>query len=277
MKKIIVFQNKKKQGSAAVLDTILPVLKRGYECLITDNSQDARALMQSGAEIAVCLGGDGTMLAVAEDAAANGVALLGVNLGHLGYMSELETDESRLLEKLVSGDYAVEERFMLHAELIRGDGVKECYEALNEILVCRGAISKMIGLRLRCDGEDVAAYRADGLIASTPTGSTAYSLSAGGPIIDPKLSLISVCPICPHAFAGSRPMVFSPGSELEIAVSSSYNGDIYLTADGRSSREVGYDDVIRVTGSKLKARFIKLKKNAFYKTLYRKFNAGETL
>ena len=157
---------------------------------------------------------------------------------------------------------------------IYGDGTAEEYGALNEILVCRGAVSKMIRLALRCNGTDVAAYRADGLIVSTPTGSTAYALSAGGPIIDPALSLISVCPICPHTFAGARPLVFSPDSGLEITVSSLYNGDIYLTADGKASRSVNYDDVITVTGSERSVRFIKLKSNAFYQTLYKKFKAG---
>ncbi len=274
MKKLIIFLNKKKPESKNLASAILPILEKGFACTVTDNTDEAAALISAGADAAICLGGDGTILSVASAAAESDTPILGINLGHLGYMSELEANEISMLENLCDGNYGIEKRFMLSAKLIHGDGTAEEYGALNEILVCRGAVSKMIRLALRCNGTDVAAYRADGLIVSTPTGSTAYALSAGGPIIDPALSLISVCPICPHTFAGARPLVFSPDSGLEITVSSLYNGDIYLTADGKASRSVNYDDVITVTGSERSVRFIKLKSNAFYQTLYKKFKAG---
>ena len=264
----------KKPESKSLASAILPILEKGFACTVTDNTDEATALISAGADAAICLGGDGTILSVASAAAESDTPILGINLGHLGYMSELEANEISMLENLCDGNYGIEKRFMLSAKLLHGDGTAEEYGALNEILVCRGAVSKMIRLALRCNGTDVAAYRADGLIVSTPTGSTAYALSAGGPIIDPALSLISVCPICPHTFAGARPLVFSPDSGLEITVSSLYNGDIYLTADGKASRSVNYDDVITVTGSERSVRFIKLKSNAFYQTLYKKFKAG---
>lgn len=275
MKKLIIFQNKKKHGSAELLDKILPILGKNYKCTAADNTADAKKLLLDGADAAICLGGDGTILAIAEEAAKSDTPILGINLGHLGYMAGIEADEAELLQGLCNGDFETEKRFMLKACLIKNGRVAEEFHALNEITVCRGAVSKMIQLNLRCNGSDVAAYRADGLIASTPTGSTAYALSAGGPIIDPALSLISVCPVCPHAFAGARSLVFSPESKLEIEFSSLYDSDIFLTADGKSSVRVYQNDTVTVTGSDRSVRFIKLKKNAFYQTLYKKFKAGE--
>ncbi|MEG1742849.1 MAG: NAD(+)/NADH kinase, partial [Clostridia bacterium] len=222
-------------------------------------------------------GGDGTMLSIAVAAAQNKVPLLGINLGRLGYMTELETDEIPLLSSLKTNEFTVENRIMLSADVIRDGKKAASFTALNEILVCRGSVSRMIDLTLKCDSTSVAAYRADGIIAATPTGSTAYTMSAGGPIIDAKLKLICVCPICPHSFTGSRAIVFSPDSSLEISVSSQYNGDIYLTSDGREHTQIFYDDVVRISRSPLVTGLIKIKKNTFYETLYKKFNFGETI
>ncbi len=274
MKHLIIFQNRKKAGSAELLDRIRQLLEKSFCILTADNTDDARRLMSQGADAAICLGGDGTILAIAEEAAGNDIPILGVNLGHLGYMSGLEADEAQLLEALANDDFETEKRFMLKACIIKNGVMAKEFHALNEITVCRGSVSKMIQLNLRCNGSDVAAYRADGLIASTPTGSTAYALSAGGPIIDPALSLISVCPVCPHTFAGARSLVFSPESKLEISVSSLYDSEIFLSADGKTSCRVCPGDTVTVTGSDRYIRFIKLKQNAFYQTLYKKFKDG---
>ncbi len=274
MKRLIIFKNKKNDECERLVGEIISLLDDSFDCIVADNVVKARSLVKKGADAAICLGGDGTILAIADEAAESDTPILGINLGHLGYMAGLEADELGLLKSLSSGGVKTEKRFMLNACVTKSDGETEEWNALNEILISRGAEPKMLKLRLTCGGTDVAAYHADGLIASTPTGSTAYALSAGGSIIDPTLSLISVCPVCPHTFAGARPLVFSPDSKLRITVSSPYDCDIFLTADGKPSAKVCLSDIIDITGSKRFVRFIKLKDNSFYQTLYKKFKAG---
>jgi len=274
MKRLIIFKNKKNGDSERLVREIISLLDGSFDCAVADNAAYARSLVKQGADMAICLGGDGTILAIADEAAVSDTPILGINLGHLGYMAGLEADELELLKSLTTDGIKTERRFMLNARVTKTSGETEEWNALNEILISRGAEPKMLKLRLTCDGTDVAAYHADGLIASTPTGSTAYALSAGGSIIDPTLSLISVCPVCPHTFAGARPLVFSPDSKLRITVSSPYDCDIFLTADGKPSTKIYLSDTIDITGSKRFVSFVKLKDNSFYQILYKKFKSG---
>ncbi len=220
-------------------------------------------------DIAIVLGGDGTMLSAAHIACTTGTPLLGINLGTLGYMSELELEEFDLLKKLKTGfDYA--DRMMIDIICERKGEQLATFTALNEAIITRGAIASMLGLTLICDGSKVNRYRADGLIIATPTGSSAYSMAAGGPIIDTKLDAFCVCPICSYSLAGSRALIFSPHSVIEIEPYSEKGGDIVMTADGRYSMPLNdYDRVIIKKSAKI-TRFIKLKKDAFYDVLNRK-------
>ena len=149
--------------------------------------------------------------------------------------------------------------------------------ALNEALISRGAAVRMLEFRLDCDGTAAATYRADGLILSTPTGSTAYAMSAGGPIVDPRLDAFTACPVCPHAFAAARALVFSPESVLTAAVTAAEAGDIQLSCDGRAVAALQSGDCLTVRRAALRTRLIRIKKDAFYQTLYRKFNAGRSI
>lgn len=220
-------------------------------------------------DIAIVLGGDGTMLSAAHTACITNTPLLGINLGTLGYMSELEFAELDLLDRLKTNfDYA--DRMMIDIFVERKGAQVECFTALNEALISRGAVASMLGLNLTCDDTQVNRYRADGLIISTPTGSSAYCMSAGGPIIDTKLDAFCVCPICSHSLSGSRALIFSPHSVIVIKPFSEKCGDIVLTADGRYSFPLNDGDSVIITKSIKKTRFIKLKKDAFYDALNRK-------
>jgi NAD+ kinase len=169
----------------------------------------------SEADILIVLGGDGSILEAARRATHRGTPILGINLGRLGYMAELELGELDLLKNLFTGEYEIEKRAMLRIELRSGSDLRSFCYALNDAVISNGSVSRIIDLELSEGGVPVTTYRADGLIIASPTGSTAYSMSAGGAIVDPRVPCICVTPICPHSFI-ARPLIFSDQSVLEI-------------------------------------------------------------
>lgn len=218
----------------------------------------------------IILGGDGTILESARYAALNGVPVLGMNLGRLGYLAELEMSELDQLKRVVEGDYYLEEHSMIKVTLLsERKGKLHCGYALNDAVVTNTSSTKVIDLELTENDTPVANYRADGLIVATPTGSTAYSMSAGGSVIDPRLKCICVTPICPHSF-GSKPMVFPENVELEIKNRCQRERYLSLIIDGRKSFEVYYGDRVCVSKATTTAKFIRLKPRSFYLTLCRK-------
>ena len=223
-------------------------------------------------DLYVVVGGDGSMLRAARDASPNGISIIGVNKGHLGYMTELEEDEISLIDKLFEGSYSIDERMMISAEVIRnGKVVYGKSSALNDIVISNGALSRMVDLELSCNGALVGHYRADGLICSTPTGSTAYSLSAGGPVIDPTLDCVCVTTVSPHSLR-VRPLLFSPESTLEISSRRYTGGELYLTVDGSENFHLESDDKVRVTKSNMTTRLIRIKEYGFFDILANKMS-----
>lgn len=223
------------------------------------------------ADILIVFGGDGTILEAARRAAQRGTPILGINLGRLGYMAELELSELELLDKLFTGEYELEKRSMLRVELFSGGELRSFCYALNDAVISNGSVSRMIDLELSEGGVPVTTYRADGLIVATPTGSTAYSMSAGGAIVDPRVECFCVTPICPHSFA-ARPMIFSDGSVLEVRNICAREKMLYLTVDGRMNFELYRNQTVRITKSKLQTSLIRLKKCGFYRKLRQKMN-----
>ena len=218
------------------------------------------------------LGGDGAILESARRSAPYSTPVMGLNLGRLGYMAELEMGEIDDLAKLVSGDYRLEPRSMLNIELLNAVGaVRHSEYALNDAVLSNGSISRVVDLELYESGVHIANYRSDGMIVSTPTGSTAYSLSAGGAIIDPRLECLCVTPICPHSLY-ARPMVFPDSASLEIKNTCQREKTLFLTVDGRMKYELSYGEIVRITRSPLKTYFIRLKDSSFYERLRQKMN-----
>ncbi len=216
------------------------------------------------AELAVVLGGDGFILDAARRAAPTGVPILGINLGRVGYMTELETDELSLLDKYFEGDYRIDERAMLEVTLVSSSGSKKFSSfALNDVVVANGSTARIVDLTLMEDGETISSYRADGLIVATPTGSTAYSLSAGGPIIDPKLACFCVTPVCPHSL-GARPLVFPDTARLGIKNTCVREKVLHITVDGRATYDMFYGDVAEITRSSLTTKLVRIKNSGFY-------------
>ena len=226
----------------------------------------------SAVDAVIVLGGDGTILESARRAAPYDTPVIGLNLGRLGYMAELEIGELDELARLISGDYKLEMRSMINIELINSQGeVRKNEYALNDAVLSNGSISRVVDIELYESGSHIANYRADGMIVSTPTGSTAYSLAAGGAIVDPRLACLCVTPICPHSLY-ARPLVFPDSAVLEIRNVCQREKTLFLTVDGRVNYELSYGEIVKITRSPLKTSFIRLKEGSFYARLKQKMN-----
>ncbi len=223
------------------------------------------------ADILIVLGGDGTILEAARRATPKGIPILGVNLGRLGYMAELELNELELLKNLFTGDYEIEKRAMLRVELRAGDELRSFCYALNDAVISNGSVSRMIDLELSEGGVPVTTYRSDGLIIATPTGSTAYSMSAGGAVVDPRVPCFCVTPVCPHSF-GARPLIFSDQSVLEVRNICAREKMLYLTVDGKMNFELYRNQTVRITKAKMETKLIRLKPCGFYRRLRQKMS-----
>ena len=220
--------------------------------------------LYSEAELVIVLGGDGAVLDTARRVASTGTPILGINMGRVGYMSELEMDEIEMLSRVFEGKYKIDERAMLEAEVISGKGMKKFSEfALNEATVTNGNAARIVDLQLSDGDELVYTYRADGLVIATPTGSTAYSLSAGGPIVDPKLACLCVTPICPHTFS-ARPLVFPDTADLRVKNICVRERVLKLTLDGRAAYDLYYGDQVAIRRSPLTVKLVRVKEESFY-------------
>ncbi len=224
---------------------------------------DDTALLSS-CDVAVVLGGDGSIMHIAKTAAAFDVPVLGINGGTIGFMAGLEMNQLDRLSRLLEGRYTVETRMMLEVLLERGDETM-AFTALNEAVVSHGNLSRLVRLEVFSDDHPVTTYRADGVIVATPTGSTAYSLSAGGPIVDPALSCMLLTPVCPHAMH-TRPYIFTDRVSLSIKADSS----AYLTVDSEQAVPLGDSDRVVIRRSATDAKLISLKEDAFYDILTQK-------
>lgn len=221
------------------------------------------------AELLVVLGGDGTLLSVVRRYAAWGLPILGINLGKLGFLSEIELKDMFVgMGRVLRGDFFVQERMLLQVRVLRDGRQVRDLRALNEMVVSKGAFSRMLELDINIDGQFLDPLPADGVIVGTPTGSTAYSLSAGGPIVDPDIKVLLLTPICPHSLQ-SRPMVISPVSTLHITVHAQHD-DVLLTIDGQESFPLELADQVVVSRANEVARLIKVSDHGFYDVLRKK-------
>ena len=223
------------------------------------------------ADLAIVLGGDGTILRFSHAAASCNLPILGINCGNLGYMAEANASLASELKLLVSGDYSVEERMMISATVLRNGQEVIHADCLNDAVVCYGKVPHLVSFSLSESGRAVASYNADGLIFSTPTGSTAYSLSAGGPILDPVLEAIAVTPVCAHSLT-ARPMVFSASAQLSLTVCSQKKGEAYLTLDGGQNVQLFLGDQVLISRSLQKTRLIRFSSTPFVNVLAAKLN-----
>lgn len=223
----------------------------------------------------ICLGGDGTILNAAKVAAAASTPVAGVNLGEVGFLTAIEPKAEHLyqsIESILNGNFKLDPRMMLGAAVYRdGELIEECF-ALNEVVITKGGFSRMIKLETSIGEEFVGNYPADGLIISSPTGSTAYTLSAGGPIVSPQVEVIVLTPICPHTLI-ARPIVFSPDEKVRTILKTDCP-DVMLTVDGQYGVSLEQGDEIVVYKSRYKTSLIRINGPSFYETIRTKLRKG---
>lgn len=218
----------------------------------------------------ISIGGDGTILHTAKKAALVNKPVLGVNAGKLGFMADIEKNELDLLEKLVNKDFYIEKRMMLETGLTVNGRLKRRNYSINDTVFSRGSSLKLVEINVECSGRSVGKYIADGVVVATPTGSTAYSLSAGGPVVDPSIESIVITPICNHSLF-SRAVVFSSSSIFTLQSENSNSNDLYVSCDGEKSVYVPNDSFLTIRKADISAKFIRLKNNSFVNILHRKF------
>ena len=219
-------------------------------------------------DIAIALGGDGTIIHCAKRAAAQKKPVLGINSGRLGFMAGLELNEAEQLRCLLTGDYTVEQRMMLDVTVRDGENeIRSC--AMNEAVVSRGALSRMVEIGVQNNGAPVTTYQADGVIVATPTGSTAYSLSAGGPMVDPLLDCLLLTPICPHSLH-TRPYLFRDDAVLTLTPEYRKDVPVFVTVDGEEAIPVPQGGTVCVKRASDTASLIRIKQGSFYETLGQK-------
>lgn len=225
-------------------------------------------------DLVIVLGGDGTLLAAARVFASSETPILSVNLGYLGFLTEVKLGNLYpTLESWCAGCHELDERTMLHAALWREGREHSCYEALNEVVVSKGDIARMGEFSVELDGKSVARFRADGVIVSTPTGSTAYTLAANGPILTPDVDAMVVTPICPHLLT-LRPIVVRGDASLTVRVVGIPNLAL-LTVDGQQAVELRLGDELHCQRSKHKVKLVRLNESGFFEALRSKLSWGE--
>jgi NAD+ kinase len=224
-------------------------------------------------DLALVLGGDGSTLRTARMVAPHGVPIVGLNMGRLGFLSELTPDDWReKLPRILTGDFWVEERMMLHAKALRGGTAFDEYQALNDVVISRGSLARIIRADTHIDGGHLVTYAADGVIVATPTGSTAYALAVGGPIMPPELHNILVIPIAPH-LSLERAIVLSEGAVVDLHISTDH--EAILTVDGQFALALADGDQVIVRASPHQARFARVQERTyFYKTLMARLRPG---
>lgn len=230
--------------------------------------------LPAGTDLVIVAGGDGTLLSAARLAGPLGIPILGVNFGGLGFMTELQPEELyTALDRLFRGDYEIEEREALRVRFRRGRKLLGEFALLNDAVVTKTALARMLVIELRIDTELVATYTSDGLIIATPTGSTAYNLSAGGPILDPRMSAFVIAPICPHTMS-YRPLVVPGGVHIEVTLRS-LTEEAYLTLDGQVGFPMKQLDTIVVDRHPRSVRLVRVAHRGFFEVLQRKLHWGD--
>ena len=217
-------------------------------------------------DVAITVGGDGSMLAAAKHTVDFEKPVLCINAGRLAFMAGLESDELELLKELIDGEYKIDRRMLLDVNILRSGEMVYSGRCINDAVLARGAQLKLTDIDVICDGKSINSYRADGIIVATPTGSSGYSLSAGGPVINPSMEAIVVTPICAQSLF-ARSIVFSSENEIDLK---SGDDNLLLSLDGEESIEIKPNDIIKLKKSDKHADFIRIKNEAFFEVLNNK-------
>ena len=222
------------------------------------------------AEMVICFGGDGTILHMAKAATRRGIPILGVNIGTMGFMAELEVAELDCLVDVARGKYTLDSRMMLDVTVQRDRDIVFHDICLNDVVVTKGAVARIVHLNVKCDGVKAMECGGDGVIISTPTGSTAYNFSSGGPVVEPDADNIIITPICPHE-VGCRSIVVSDKRTVTVQMVQNARRNAYLSVDGGRAIRLNMGDVATVKKSNLQTKLVRLKQRSFYDVITAKF------
>ena len=274
---------KKEKTCEAALRLIDRLVDGGYQVVMIDRDAQelgrpelggSEELVRAGIQFGVVLGGDGALLHAARFLYPQTTPLFGINLGHLGFLTEFESGQmDDVVQQLAEGHYFLEDRMMVQADVVREGQVIYTSVGLNDVVVSKGSFSRMLRLQMSIDGQFVAEYPADGLIIATPTGSTAYSLSAGGPILDPKISALIITPICAHSMV-ALPLVVGGSAQIQVGFASTL-GDVMLTSDGQVGFELQSGDEIRFGAAPYPTRLVRFQERSFFQILRERVKAGK--
>ncbi|MBX6361147.1 NAD(+)/NADH kinase [Pseudacidobacterium ailaaui] len=284
MRRIAIISKPQKEELATLLpELVLWLRSRGFTPVLDPvsgnyalekNTVPRAELPRESPELVIVLGGDGTLLAAARVFAKTSVPILSVNLGSLGFLTEVRLSELySTLQGWCENCCAIDTRVLLHSELWREGQKLAEHEALNDVVVAKGAIARMVNFTIRLDGQLVAAFRADGVIVSTPTGSTAYSLAANGPIVVPNVDALVVTPVCPHLLT-LRPLVVRGDTNLSVCVEG-VPDQTYLTVDGQEAVPLRLGDELRCRRSEHHVRLVRMGSTGFFDVLRSKLKWGE--
>ena len=274
--RVLVLPNPDKEAALSATNEIVENLCLwGCTADFTEIGKDtAEAVKSFCPDLLVVLGGDGSIIDVARCTAGSDIPIVGVNFGTVGYMAEISHDKPQDLKKIIEGKFHIQKRMMLDVTIIREDGraTSSVYPALNDAVLSNGPIPKLLEFELYANGRLAHCMRSDGVIVSTPTGSSAYSMSAGGPVLDPELSCICTTPICPHHLNNNRPTIFRGRTVLEIRNAKCRGNNIYLSVDGREVYEIGGGDIVRISRSGYTAPLVRIGNDSFVRLLNTKLS-----
>lgn len=268
---ITVVYNCATKDAANLFDQVCDILRQAGATVVspscTDGLPSAEGIRQAlhGSDLAVAVGGDGTIVHVAKAAASADCPVLGINGGHLGFLAGLERQELEALPCLLAGEYVLEPRMLLKIEVHKADS-DYAFLAMNEAVISRGSFSRLVDVHVSKDGSEILTAHGDGVILATPTGSTAYSLSAGGPVVDPAVPCVLLTPICAHSL-DSRSRLFPADTVLTVRTGDT---EAFLTVDGEENLSLSGDDYVTIRRADEVARLIRLKETTFYDILKQK-------
>mgnify|MGYP006083660335 FL=1 len=281
-KKIGVFCKPKAPSATDILGRLIPWLRKqnyhifldtGTAAIINETSSYEKREISQQADLLIVLGGDGTLLSVARAAHPHNIPILAVNLGSLGFLAEISIDELYpTLENILAGKFEIENRMLLNACIWRNGEKVEDHNVLNDVVINKGAVARIISLQVLVNGQYMTSYRADGLIIATPTGSTAYSLSAGGPIIHPSMHTLVLSPICPFTLT-NRSILIPDQSIIQVKLAAEYD-DVRVTLDGQEGYDMRAGDILKIKKTKTSLQLIRGPNKNYYQILRDKLHWG---
>ena len=281
-KKIGVFCKPKAPSATDILGRLIPWLRKqnyhifldtGTAAIINETSSYEKREISQQADLLIVLGGDGTLLSVARAAHPHNIPILAVNLGSLGFLAEISIEELYpTLENILAGKFEIENRMLLNACIWRNGEKVEDHNVLNDVVINKGAVARVINLQVLVDGQYMTSYRADGLIIATPTGSTAYSLSAGGPIIHPSMHTLVLSPICPFTLT-NRSILIPDQSIIQVKLAAEYD-DVRVTLDGQEGYDMRAGDILKIKKTKTSLQLIRGPNKNYYQILRDKLHWG---